>query len=421
MSTIKSSAEHLILNADGSNKEIKFQCNGSEVAKIDSTGFVNAGASSLNGLSDATTSATSNIGLGANAVDSITTGDYNVGVGDDALTAVTEGGYSTAVGHQALATNTTGNHNVAVGRYSLKSATTASDNTAVGKNSAYSTTTGYSNVAIGSNTLESNTTGHSTTAVGQGALNGSTTAHSNVAVGTSSMLNHTTGYKNTCAGVNSGKRITDGVGNTMFGNEAGQYTASAHGNVAIGNGALGSNNVGNYNVCIGQDTRPSGNDHSTSIIIGKDVVGTQNQVHIGTNAGKIYNAFTSNASWTQSSDERLKKNIQTNTLGLNFINESTEIDSTDPHLVHHYDAETNHKDDTTTFHGFIAQEVKTALDTAGVDNHGAWDLQDDGVQGVSIEAMVTPLVKAVQELSAKNDTLQTANANLESRIAALES
>ena len=42
-----------------------------------------------------TTTATSNIGLGANAVDSITTGDYNVGLGDNALTATTEGSFRT--------------------------------------------------------------------------------------------------------------------------------------------------------------------------------------------------------------------------------------------------------------------------------------------------------------------------------------
>jgi len=38
MSTIKSSTEHLTLNADGSGKEIKFQANGTEKAKITSTG-----------------------------------------------------------------------------------------------------------------------------------------------------------------------------------------------------------------------------------------------------------------------------------------------------------------------------------------------------------------------------------------------
>ena len=38
MSTIKSSAENLTLNADGSNNDIKFQSNGSEVAAIDQAG-----------------------------------------------------------------------------------------------------------------------------------------------------------------------------------------------------------------------------------------------------------------------------------------------------------------------------------------------------------------------------------------------
>ena len=42
---------------------------------------------------------TNNIGLGANAVDSITTGDYNVGIGDDALTANTAGNNNTGCWH----------------------------------------------------------------------------------------------------------------------------------------------------------------------------------------------------------------------------------------------------------------------------------------------------------------------------------
>jgi hypothetical protein len=46
MSTIKSSAENLTLNADGANNDIKFQSNGSEVASIDQAGvIVSAGGS----------------------------------------------------------------------------------------------------------------------------------------------------------------------------------------------------------------------------------------------------------------------------------------------------------------------------------------------------------------------------------------
>ena len=42
MSTIKSSDEHLTLNADGTSKDIKFQANGVEKASISSTGVMTA-------------------------------------------------------------------------------------------------------------------------------------------------------------------------------------------------------------------------------------------------------------------------------------------------------------------------------------------------------------------------------------------
>jgi hypothetical protein len=64
-------------------------------------------------------------------------------------------------------------------------------------------------------------------------------------------------------------------------------------------------------------------------------------------------------------------------------------------------------------HNFIAQEVKAALDTAGVSDFGGWKEDQYGVQQVSREMFVIPLVKAVQEQSA----LITA---LTDRIAALE-
>ena len=65
MSTIKSSAENLTLNADGANNDIKFQSNGSEVASIDQAGLVTA--TSLN--------TTGNILAGATAIPSGAGGD----------------------------------------------------------------------------------------------------------------------------------------------------------------------------------------------------------------------------------------------------------------------------------------------------------------------------------------------------------
>ncbi len=42
MSTIKSSADHIVINADGASKDIKFQANGVEKASISSTGVMTA-------------------------------------------------------------------------------------------------------------------------------------------------------------------------------------------------------------------------------------------------------------------------------------------------------------------------------------------------------------------------------------------
>ena len=71
-----------------------------------------------------------------------------------------------------------------------------------------------------------------------------------------------------------------------------------------------------------------------------------------------------------------------------------------------YDADKNRMDSARTMYGFIAQEVKTAIDNASATDFGAWKCPSTGIQGVSIEAMVIPLVKAVQELSAKVKELE---------------
>ena len=47
-----------------------------------------------------------------------------------------------------------------------------------------------------------------------------------------------------------------------------------------------------------------------------------------------------------------------------------------------------------------------ALDKAGVSNFGGWKEDQYGVQQVSREMFVIPLVKAVQELSAKVTSLE---------------
>ena len=69
--------------------------------------------------------------------------------------------------------------------------------------------------------------------------------------------------------------------------------------------------------------------------------------------------------------------------------------------------EENQMDTDTVMHGLIAQEVKSALDKAGIDTFGGWEQSKDGMQNISREMFVFPLIKAVQELSAKVKKLES--------------
>ena len=46
------------------------------------------------------------------------------------------------------------------------------------------------------------------------------------------------------------------------------------------------------------------------------------------------------------------------------------------------------------------------MDNQGIDTFGGWSEGDDGRQRVSREMFVTPLIKAVQELSSENKELK---------------
>ena len=58
-------------------------------------------------------------------------------------------------------------------------------------------------------------------------------------------------------------------------------------------------------------------------------------------------------------------------------------------------------------HGMLAQEVKAALDKEGIDTFGGWSENDDGMQNISREMFVIPLIKAIQELSAEVEELKS--------------
>jgi len=70
MSVVKSDNSDITINASGTSSEIKFQCNGTEVAKIDSTGFVGAGSPSIDDNGNATAitiDSSENVGIGTSS------------------------------------------------------------------------------------------------------------------------------------------------------------------------------------------------------------------------------------------------------------------------------------------------------------------------------------------------------------------
>lgn len=112
------------------------------------------------------------------------------------------------------------------------------------------------------------------------------------------------------------------------------------------------------------------------------------------------------------SDGREKTNIKNSELGLDFIKSLRPVSYT--WLVGGREVTDNgvviEKPGTRTHYGFIAQEVKEAVNKAKVNDFGGWILTDkndpNSRQGLSIHEFVAPIVKAIQELAARVETLE---------------
>jgi len=321
----------------------------------------------VNGL-EINTTATSNLGLGTGAVDSITTGDYNVGVGNSALTAVTEGVRNTAIGTWALKANTTGSYNTANGYQAL-----------------FSNTTGSNNIAVGHASLTANTT-----------------ASTNTAIGNSALISATTGGSNAAIGYQAGAGVTTGNNNVFVGYRAGYY--------------LNHLITGTTSTFLGSYSYPSADNSTQCIVIGHAVGGADGYTTIGHGTSDI-RASHGSTTWSTVSDERYKKDITDATTGLGFVNAlrprtwNYKTLGELPETFSAYEADSTEVfKNSDTNHGFIAQEVKAAIDADSSikDGFRMWDDRPDGSQEVAEAALIPVLVKAIQELSAKVEALENA-------------
>jgi hypothetical protein len=223
-----------------------------------------------------------------------------------------------------------------------------------------------------------------------------------------------TGSENTAVGSSAGYALTSGEQNAAFGRRSGEAVTTGTDNTTVGYMAGFNITEGGGNICIGSGTSVAGATSDFQIAIGFEIDAGANEVAIGKAGAKLYNNFTSGSSWSQSSDERLKTDIESDNLGLDFINALRTVKykwkdtTTLPDELYDHKTKETAKDVNQIHSGFIAQEVKQALDkvSANAEHYKVWDVQRDGVQAISKECFVMPLVKAVQELSAQITTLQ---------------
>jgi hypothetical protein len=254
-------------------------------------------------------------------------------------------------------------------------------------------------MASGKGSMQANTTGNQNTASGNEALRYNTTGANNVAVGYTALYNASTGSWNTAIGFEAGRGVTTGGNNVFVGRRAGYYTTSL--------------TSGNTSTFLGSYAYPNSATPGSCVVIGHAVGGDDAYTTIGHGSADI-RASHGTATWAAVSDERYKKDIVDSTVGLSLVNalqprtfkykNKGEL----PVTFNAYEADsTEVYKNSTTNHGFIAQEVKTAIDAdAGIkDGFRLWDDREDGSQEVAEAALIPILVKAIQELSTENKAL----------------
>jgi len=358
---------------------------------------------------------TNNIAIGHVALGgSVNGGEYNIAIGNTSLDALTSADYVTAVGNNAGSAITTGGKHVLIGHNAGSGLTTSAGSCVyigTGAGSGAGNDTERFNIGIGEDTIGAagNTINGAeyNTAVGALNLDALTTGDSNTAVGYACGSSNTSGGANNYFGEGSGSSVTTGSNNTLIGQNAanaGTALTTGSNNIMLGNEAKVSAADGGYQFVIGRNVTSNGNSTTT---IGYDTT------EIATNHGS--------ASWAAVSDERYKKEIETSTAGLSFINDlrpvtfkfkqKNELDTD----LYGYDANSTDTDGYTdeVAHGFIAQEIKTAIDNHTEIKAGQeiWKESPEAKgkrQNVSHIGMIPMLVKAVQELSAKVKALEEA-------------
>jgi hypothetical protein len=419
------------------------------------------------GRSSATVATSNNVAIGTRTCANLTEGDDNVAIGKNVMNGVGvyESSYNVAIGSDALPQG--GSYTVALGQLSgprsiasgsctwIGSSTghgvtgpngnIPTDTIAIGSYAAYqsNSTPGTARfesdiIAIGSNALAGVQTAagafarvSKTTAVGANSLWEAKAPgegqYDNVIDGTT-VMGHGVGYRlqgtfNTAVGYNCMKVSTRSY-TTAVGVGAGEG-GSGNYNTFVG-GNSGGGTVGEYNTHLGYDAGYYvAFDNTTCIGYNSTVTGSD-QVQLGNAATTTY-AY---GAVQNRSDARDKADVRDTVLGLNFITALRPVDFKWNYRESYDELVTDENGKVTRIrhandgsktrsryhHGVIAQEVKAVMDQAGVDFGG---FQDHAVAGgedvlsIGYDELIAPMIKAIQELTARLEAAEAKIALLE--------
>ena len=355
-----------------------------------------------------------------------TTGASNTAVGTQALFTNSTATSSTALGYQAAYTHNTGGITAIgyqAGYNDICTYNGLDANTHIGYQAGYKTTTsfshvfigagaGYSKVATGNQCIYvgnyagyTNTTGVQNIAIGYVAMGNATTISNSVAIG-SNCMGHVaaTGAYNVGVGNSALFELTSGSNNTALGYQAGYQVSTGTDNVLLGLGAgyagFGNNlTTGSNNIIIGTSS-PSTSSTTYEIIIGSGVNGRGGSTGVISPAGGGIFQGNNSATWSVSSDQRLKKNIVDNTIGLEQINGIR---------VRNFEYRTENEitelpknqaiDKQGVQLGAIAQELQQVLPDCVKE-------ETTGVLSVDSSNLTWHMINAIKELSAKVTALE---------------
>lgn len=343
--------------------------------------------------------------VGISSGSSLTSGSFNTTLGKSALQNGTTAAYNTAVGYGALQGNISNTYNTAVGALA-GNMTTGFNNTFLGTKAGYNATGSSSNnIMIGYNVGPgTGQTLNNQLWIGNGPtplIFGEMT-NGFIGIGTTTPTHQLHMFNATNSGVrmdasgNSFSMTTSGIGFKIFDENAvlDRLNISASGNVGIGTTSPG------FKLQVNGTIAPA----------------TDNSSNLGDATFRFMNVYAANGT-INTSDARMKHSIENSDLGLNFINRLRPVS-------YHW----NDGVDKALHYGVIAQETQAALEETKrelghddrVDNVIVTHDEKSDRFGVRYTELISPLIKAVQELFAQLTDQKAELASLKAENAAMK-